>query len=57
LIKQLGSLRTPASEQIAQRRRAVLADAVAWGWDESQIRELVKSGPYLAPVDVKNKRG
>lgn len=44
LIQRIGKLRTPTSEQIAARRRAVLSEAVAWGHDEALIRKLAK-GP------------
>lgn len=43
LIQQLGKVRTPTSEQIAARRRVVLADAIAYGHSEALIRELAKS--------------
>ena len=44
LIQRIGKLRTPTSEQITERRKAVLAEAIAWRHDEALIRKLVK-GP------------
>jgi hypothetical protein len=42
LIQQLGKLRTPTSEQITARRRAVIGGAIAHGHSELEIRELAK---------------
>jgi len=42
LIQQVGKMRTPTSDEIAARRRVVLADAVAFGHSEMEIRRLVK---------------
>ena len=55
LIKQIGTLRTPTSAEINARRRVVLLDAVAFGNSETEIRELVKTGPWVQ-VETK-KRG
>ena len=41
LIQQLGALQIPASE-CTERRKAVLADWVAQGHSEAEIRRLVK---------------
>ena len=54
LIQQIGKLKTPTSEKITVRRRVVLAEAVAWGWDEAQIRALAKGGMALEPVKAKS---
>ena len=54
LIQRLGKLRTPTSEQITARRKAVLADWIAHGHSELQIRALVK-GP-LAVAESKGAR-
>jgi hypothetical protein len=57
LIQQIGKLRTPTSAQIVARRRAVLADAVAYGHNETVIRELAKSKTLaVQAVAVKVKR-
>ena len=56
LIKQIGTLRTPASAEITARRRVVLQIAIDYGHSETEIRELVKSGPWVVPVETK-KRG
>lgn len=53
LIYEIGKLRTPTSEQVTARRRVVLAEAIAWGWDEAEIRALVKGGRALEPVKAK----
>jgi hypothetical protein len=54
LIQRLPKLRSPSSAAIAARRLAVLQDAVAWGWDESQIRALAK-GPMALEPEGKRK--
>lgn len=54
LIQQIGKLRTPTSDEIAARRRAVLADAVAYGHPEMEIRRLAKLAT-LAFAPVKEK--
>lgn len=43
LIQQLGKLKTPTSEQIIARRRAVIGIAIAHGHSELEIRALAKS--------------
>jgi len=53
LIQRLGKLRTPSSEQITARRKAVLAEWMAHGHSETQLRALVK-GP-LAVAEGKRK--
>lgn len=40
LHQQIGDLYSPTSAAIAARQRAVLADAVAWGHSEQEIRDL-----------------
>jgi len=50
LIQKLGKLRVMPSE-ITQRRRAVLADWIAAGHRESEIRELVAL-PVMAVAPV-----
>lgn len=54
LIQQIGKLRTPTSAEIAARRLAVLADAVAWGHSEAEIRKLAK-GPLAYAPEGKSK--
>ena len=54
LIQRLGKVRTPTSEQITARRKVVLADWIAHGHSEQELRALVK-GP-LAVAEQK-KRG
>lgn len=49
LIQRIVKLRTPTSDGIAARRRAVLADAIAWGHDEGEIRKLAKGPLCLTP--------
>lgn len=57
LIQQLPKLRTPTTEQIAARRRAVLQDAIAYGHNELQIRQLAKSKTLcVQPQEVKGKK-
>ena len=55
LLQQLGKLRTPTSEQIAQRRRNELEIWVAQGHPEADLRALAK-GKELAYAPVKKKR-
>ncbi|WP_341918654.1 hypothetical protein [Polaromonas sp. YR568] len=52
LIQRIGKLRTPTSDAITARRRVVLADAVAWGHAEEQIRKLAK-GPLCYQPEVR----
>jgi hypothetical protein len=49
LIQRIGKLRTPTSDAITARRRVVLADAIAWGHSEAEIRKLSKGPLCLAP--------
>lgn len=56
LIQCLGKLRTPTSEQITARRKAVLAEAIAWGHSETKVRELVKGPMAVESVEIKNKK-
>lgn len=44
LIQQIGRCRSPSSDAISARRRAVLADACAYGHSGELIRKLAK-GP------------
>ena len=48
LIQRLGMFQIPTSE-CTTRRRAVLADWMAHGHDEAQIRALVKGPLAIAP--------
>jgi hypothetical protein len=41
LIQRLGKLRSPSSDAITARRRAVMRDAVAWGHLEAEIRAIL----------------
>ena len=43
LIQRIGRYRIPVSESV-ERRRTVLADWMAYGHDEAQLRQLAK-GP------------
>jgi hypothetical protein len=43
LIQRIDKTRSPTSAAIAARQRAVLADAIAWGHDEAEIRALAKA--------------
>lgn len=58
LIQALGKLDRPR-EEIAQRRRAVLADWCAYGHAESDLRKLAKGPVPLEPVssDAPKKSG
>jgi hypothetical protein len=57
LIYRLGKLARPR-EELTERRRRVLADWVAWGHAEAQLRALAKDGPAFAqpPEAMKRKR-
>ena len=48
LIQHLG-LRNISPAECTTRRKAVLADWVAWGHSEAEIRQLVKGSPAIAP--------
>ena len=55
LIQQIGQLKK-TKEQIMQRRKAVLADAVAYGLSEIRIRALVAAKTMaVQPLLVKGK--
>ena len=54
LIKRIGSLQIAVSEASA-RRRAVLQDALNYGHAEKEIRDLVKDGPWVQPVEARRK--
>ena len=49
LIQRLGKLPRPKDE-ITARRRQVLADWLAYGHAETEIRNLVKGPTALAPI-------
>lgn len=49
LIQRL-ALRDISNAECTTRRKAVLADWVAWGHKEAEIRELVKGPPSLQPL-------
>lgn len=55
LIKRISQLPIAKSEATA-RMRAVLTDAVTYGHSETEIRALVKSGPWLVEQTNKRKR-
>ncbi len=55
LIQQLGKLPRPRDE-ITARRRKVLADWVAYGHAEADLRELAKGALALAPEPEKRGR-
>ena len=48
LIQRL-ALRDISNAECTSRRKAVLADWVAWGHSEAEIRQLVKGPPAIAP--------
>lgn len=59
LIWTLGRMHNRRREEIIERRRAVLADWMAWGHPEQRLRELAKAGRALepeAPPPVKKGR-
>ena len=56
LIQQIGKLKTPTSDQIIARRRAVIGIAIAQGHSEQEIRALAKSKTMaVQPLEVKRK--
>ena len=55
LIKQIKTLRTPTSDEIRVRQRAVLAAAIDYGYSEQQVRDLVKTGPWVQPPTEPSK--
>ena len=56
LIQTLGRLQTATKSEITARRQAVLADAVAYGHQEADIRRLAKiKEPALEPLEPKRK--
>lgn len=56
LIQRIGKTRSPTSAEIAARRRVVLADAVAWGHSEAEIRELASKKVLAAEPLPEGKR-
>lgn len=56
LIKRISKLPIAQSEATA-RMKAVLADATAYGHQEAPLRARVKSGPWLADVEIKKRKG
>ena len=56
LIKTIGTLKAPTTEEKAARRRVVLQDAIAWGHSELEIRALYKAGPWVQPVQAKGRK-
>jgi hypothetical protein len=56
LIRQIGKLQRPR-EELTERRKRVLADWVAYGHSETDLRALAKSGPAFPPVPEAPKRG
>jgi hypothetical protein len=57
LIQRLGKLRTPTTEQITARRRAVLTEAIAQGHNEQDVRELAKAKTMaVQPLQTKAKK-
>ena len=56
LIQQIGRLKGKPAAEIIARRRAVLADAVAWGHTDQEIRDLAASKEMaVQPVEAKGK--
>ncbi len=56
LIQQIGKLASPSTDAITARRRAAIADAVAFGLSEQEIRDLAALKEMaLQPVEVKRK--
>lgn len=51
LIQRLGRLNIAESDCI-RRRRAVLADWMAMGHSEQQLRTMAKAGPVIGPEEV-----
>lgn len=51
IIQHLGTLQIGRTE-CSQRRRAALANWLAWGHSEAEIRRLVKGPLAIAPVPV-----
>jgi len=48
LLRQIGTLDIP-KEMIQKRRTKVLTDWVKQGHNEDQIRNLLRSGPWIEP--------
>ena len=55
LIQRIGRLRIAATEATS-RRKAVLADAVAWGHSEAEIRRLVALKTMCVAPALEKKR-
>ena len=54
LIQQIGKIRTATVAEITARRLVVLADALAYGHLEAEIRRLAKiKEPALEPLQTK----
>ena len=51
LIRAIGQLKTQTSAEITARRRVVLATALDYGHSETEMRALVKSGPWVQPLE------
>lgn len=49
LIQRIGKVGFLAKEEVTARRRVVLADAIAWGHDETMIRKLAKGPLAISP--------
>jgi hypothetical protein len=56
LLRQLGTLNIPKDE-IQRRRTKVLTDWVKQGHNEDQIRNLLRSGPWIKPKEKNAKKG
>lgn len=54
LLRQLGTLNIP-KEMIQKRRTKVLTDWVKQGHSEDQIRNLLRSGPWIKPKEKNAK--
>jgi DNA recombination-dependent growth factor C len=56
LLRQLGTLNIPKDE-IQKRRTKVLTDWVKQGHNEDEIRNLLRSGPWIKPKEKNAKKG
>ncbi len=54
-IKQIGSLPAQTKEEVAAWRRGVLRDWMAFGHDETELRELAKGPMPVEPVTGRKK--
>ena len=52
LIKAIGQLKTQTSAEITARRRVVLATALDYGHSETEMRALVKNGPWVQSLEL-----